>query len=405
MTKSYIDFKLIALLCGVVTFPLSMSYAAPPSQVSQNSLQVQQYISETHDPFYLTQTELSLSDISICNESDIYCKESSYQPVQFQKAKFTCVGGGDDGGWDAAIPKNVLNTSQCWQNLEICFDSNYESCITYTHGDANIPDAHVAFKSISPSSISIDPNNFSLCGDDDSSQHKEYCTWNYDAATSKTKPPAHGAGPGAGGIGQTVIAPIHATKAQSNALSKRIKGKSPFAADMLRLTGETGDDMFRLPNDDNVILEFLDIPATETYGLMHLKTDAAMPYDMMVPAGPLDPVSNKNTAQDYKNFIDLAKSGKVPNVSAYNACFPAEASIKCNTSAMVIQGECGTNNGETLSHMNFKLSGNEACAVGSAKLVSSNSNSIQWICRGYNKDNSATAINVDVNCSATLTNP
>ena len=116
------------------------------------------------------------------------------------------------------------------------------------------------------------------------------------------------------------------TKAQASSISinpysrcnKTSVGKNHCTWKADGLTGNTGDDMFRISPTGTGFLEYVALGSmSDQDRLKWFKRDDDKKLDMMIPSGP------GKTYSDYRRFI----SNPHPTVSVKDACYPANVSF------------------------------------------------------------------------------
>ncbi len=351
-----------ALLFLCASFLIASSSFFTPAQASADrNANIQVYKLEG------TQQELrktlTTDDLNICTDFDDYtCQRLQ---TEQKKTKIECTGQTGNGGW---IEKQISDVDRrCWVNLNLCYKARDvvvgqdaqgnaisvhfdDICVSLDGRDEQhaIPDFSVKFD---PSENHAAGGDFSLCGSDDSGTHKEYCVWPVTDEDSAQN-----------------YAPVSARTSVD-----------PDSGATSGLTGNTGDDMFRIDYGSKGFLEYLDNPSAGNR-LKYLERTGGDTRPMMIPAGP------KGTLNDYNNFINNPPS----DVEVKNACYPVKAEVVCDISTlpdMPIPGVCGAAayvGPGVYSHYN-DIPNEHLCYVGDETAVSNYEGSyVTWKCLGKN---------------------
>lgn len=306
-----------------------------------------------------------IDNIQGCKKAGVTCRD--FRAKEFS-LDFHCAGGTDNGGWETISPDPDLPPQKCWQSLEICYEGTPRGCINLTEDSAYTPEVSIIYESISPISSLKLANNFSFCDANSSSHDKEYCMWenNFDGSNF--------------------------SDAQTDTYAWKkddLSGGADHTSGLL--TGNTGDDMFRLPPNTSAFFEYVDIDQSTKYGLQYIERGSAVNFSMMVPSGP------KSDYADYKNFIDNPPEETTlspDNIKVQNACFPVKAKITCAIDEEILEqaiptvGNCGPAHNTTMYAADIpSLKKKDYCKSGDYIYVGIDEyNVMNWQCKGTNED-------------------
>ncbi len=332
---------LLMAALGFLFFPSLNSFAAGAVTISKyKAAGVKVRLSDT----------LIMNELDLCYKyPDIKCTEFLTTPID---ATVTCQGGSGNGGWVLSDIKNALGTKKCGSSLKLCYDGNEDACFYLTDQFMDDEFPTVASPSLNVRISSLEDNNkFTRCDDDDSATHKQYCVWSPDDATGDASSSISGA---------------------NDLMSYRRSGNDE-GGQTTGLTGNTGDDMFRLSAGAEGFLEYVDLDENNSNRIKYIKRYNDGDPDMMIPAGP------KNALTDYKNFMDNPPSA----ITVKNACFPMKAEIFCDFSDVdlpAVDGICGVANG---TNVNEAIPESQYCKVGRKVNLVEGDVITTWECTGY----------------------
>jgi hypothetical protein len=291
--------------------------------------------------------ELDVSDIPYCNipgEIGVTCEITDAVDLE---ALILCEGGGLNGGWSAKFIDSSnaeIPSPKCWNELEYCKNG---TCLIISEATTPelMPTASISYETLSPIGGGT---SYSQCPQNDTGAGKEYCIWEYDLT-------------------------------KVNLAAKGSDGTETTPSS-LGITGNTGDDMFKIERNSHGFFEYVDLDESSEYRLKYIHRDSSGDHrPMMMPSGPRK--SSSNEFKDYEGFVDKEPGG----IRIMDACYPARAQIECNIPMIDLGGECGSAN--TAAKGTYKaqedIPAEALCATGNTvENLMTVAGKISWVCRG-----------------------
>lgn len=313
---------------------------------------------------------LALSDIADCyGDPRLVCSDLIAEEKTVQ---INCNGGGDGGGWGYVESFLPEDEQKCFESIKICNRNGYCMMWDGTTTLGPVPTGiGVKFYPWSSNATALSAKDnfvFSQCDSASShvdDQYKEHCIWSSDATAS------------------------------SSPVSKRIKGVVDSKGSTSGITGNTGDDMFRVPYDptggtQSAYIEYLDIDEDDEDRLQYITRDsskATKPYSVMIPAGPRD------TYEDYREFVNNAPAAF--GLSAKDACYPVKARIACTDLKLPdVDGACGSKedlDSAAALDVNTLTEGSSSalCSAGyPTDIIDDDLPALSWVCKGVGEGSS-----------------
>jgi len=250
------------------------------------------------------------SDFEFCQYDDITC--TAVETSKVSKI-MTCEGRTtDDGGW----VYNTTMADQCWSNLELIYDKGKPTQRVIKLPAA--PRANSLFNFTgSLVKMAITPTakahggGFSNCIDlsdstlesllEGNNTFKEFCIWQEEGNSGYSK---------------------------SDPAEKRIGSNNVTVNAALGLSGNTGDDMFKIKPNSSGFLELLDTNGENRLKYFERGNDGET-RAIMIPSGP---------HKDLGDFTNFVSKNVIDNK---NACYPVKATISCDVSRVDLPVKCG----------------------------------------------------------------